>query len=72
MPSDLSPLKAVLKATPPAALAEKLTDEQVIALAALMRDAHARQQTQLTTALDHALGYVPRILRGTVRGILFP
>lgn len=70
--ADLTPLRAVLKAAPPAQLAAQLTDAQVAALAELIRDAHARQQSQLASALDHALRYVPGFLRGTVRGILFP
>ncbi len=70
--ADLAPLRAVLKVEPSPVIATTLSDAQVIALADLMRSAQARQQQQLATALDHALDHLPRILRGTVRGILFP
>lgn len=41
-------------------------------LAILLVESQRRQRSQLKLALEGALGHVPRMLRGTVRKVLFP
>jgi hypothetical protein len=50
---------------------EALTDEELTAFAAMLRVAKRRQSEQLGAAVDEALEIVPRLLRGTIRKILF-
>lgn len=69
--SSQSKLETVLQAPPPDAIAQLDSDKQA-ALAALLEDAGARQQQAMETALEDALSYVPALLRGSVRRVLFP
>lgn len=48
-----------------------LGDEQLIALARLLKDAKRRQSDALQIAVEEALNVVPRLLRGPVRKVLF-
>jgi len=48
-----------------------LDDEELAHLAKLLHDAKQRQLAQLETAIDEALGIVPRLVRGPVRKVLF-
>jgi hypothetical protein len=41
------------------------------AFAGVLHDAKARQSHELEAAVEEALGVVPRLLRGTIRKILF-
>ena len=64
-------LHAVLEGEVPDAARALHADDQT-ALAALISQSRQRQQRQLREALEDALGYVPGILRRTVRKVLFP
>jgi len=48
-----------------------LDDEQLIALADLLQDARARGQEELQEGVEDSLNFVPRLMRGSVRKILF-
>ena len=48
-----------------------LTDEQLLALADLLQDAKARGQEELQEGVEDSLSFVPRLMRGPVRKILF-
>jgi hypothetical protein len=48
-----------------------LTDEELTHLADLLQDAKQRQTKALETAIEEALGIVPRLVRGPVRKVLF-
>jgi hypothetical protein len=48
-----------------------LTDDQLIALADLLQDAKARGQEELQEGVEDSLSFVPRLMRGPVRKILF-
>ena len=48
-----------------------LTDEQLLALADLLQDARARGQEELQEGVEESLNFVPRLMRGPVRKILF-
>ena len=48
-----------------------LTDDQLLALADLMQDARARGQEELQEGVEESLTFVPRLMRGPVRKILF-
>lgn len=50
---------------------EQLSDEQLLALADLLQDAKARGQEQLHDGVEDSLNFVPRLMRGSVRKILF-
>lgn len=41
------------------------------AFADVLRDAKTRQSRELEAAVEQSLGVVPRLLRGTIRKILF-
>ena len=69
--SKTQPLAAELGAGELPAL-DALSDEDIAALATMLRDARRRQQRQLTTAFEAALGHIPMLLRAPVRKILFP
>lgn len=64
-------LRGALGGEPPTELAslDKASQRE---LGALIADSRARQQKQLQKALENALGYLPRLLRGPVRRVLFP
>ncbi|MCK5770972.1 hypothetical protein [Algiphilus sp.] len=51
---------------------DALDDASAQALATLIEDSRRAQQRQLQDALERALGYLPRLLRGPVRRVLFP
>lgn len=48
-----------------------LTDDQLLALADLLQDAKARGQEELEEGVADSLNFVPRLMRGPVRKILF-
>lgn len=48
-----------------------LTDEELSHFADLLRDTKQRQSQALESAIEDALGIVPRIVRGSVRKVLF-
>jgi len=50
---------------------EQLDDEQLLALADLLQDARARGQAELHDGVEDSLNFVPRLMRGSVRKILF-
>lgn len=50
---------------------ERLSDEQLLALADLVQDARARGQAELRDGVEDSLNFVPRLMRGSVRKILF-
>lgn len=50
---------------------EQLSDEQLLALADLLQDAKARGQEELHDGVEDSLNFVPRLMRGSVRKILF-
>ena len=50
---------------------ENLSDEQLLALADLLQDARARGQEELREGVEESLSFVPRLMRGPVRKILF-
>lgn len=50
---------------------ENLTDEQLLALADLLQDAKARGQEELQEGVEESLDLIPRLMRGSVRKILF-
>lgn len=60
------PIKRELAASPPRGL-HRLTPEQRDDLAQAIRGAKHRQTAALVAAGEHALGLIPRILRGPVR-----
>jgi len=49
----------------------QLGDEQLLALADLLQDAKARGQEELREGVEDSLSFVPRLMRGPVRRILF-
>jgi hypothetical protein len=48
-----------------------LSDEQLLALADLLQEARERGQEELQDGLRDSLDFVPRLMRGPVRKILF-
>jgi hypothetical protein len=48
-----------------------LTEADMAGFAGILHDAKDRQSKELEDAVDQALGIVPRLLRGTIRRILF-
>jgi hypothetical protein len=48
-----------------------LTETELAGFAGILHDAKDRQSKELEDAVDQALGIVPRLLRGTIRRILF-
>jgi hypothetical protein len=63
-------LKPELGTSVPAGL-EALSEEELHGFAAAIRVAKRRQSAELELAVDQALDIVPRLLRGTIRKILF-
>jgi hypothetical protein len=63
-------LEAELGGHPPEGL-EQLTDAQLGAFTDMLREAKRRQSGALETAVEEALEIVPRMVRGSVRKILF-
>jgi hypothetical protein len=66
MGEALDSLRTELGAEPSAALTE-LDDDAQRRLAALVASARRRQQAELERAIDHGLGFVPRLARGAVK-----
>jgi hypothetical protein len=63
-------LEAELGGQPPDGLgALKAADRR--AFAGILRDAKEHQSRELEAAVEESLGVVPRLLRGTIRRILF-
>lgn len=54
---------------PPSAKA--LADEEALDLADSIKAARRRQSDALTDSAEQALGFIPKLLRGTVRKIVF-
>jgi hypothetical protein len=52
---------------PEHAALEQLPADQRARLVALLHEAHVRQEKQLFRALNHALDFLPAVLRGPVR-----
>jgi hypothetical protein len=50
---------------------DSLSDADMSGFAAILHDAKGRQSSELEEAVDQALEIVPRLLRGTIRRILF-
>ncbi|MGI8801640.1 MAG: hypothetical protein ACR2KV_05620 [Solirubrobacteraceae bacterium] len=50
---------------------DELTEEELNGFAEILRVAKRRQSQQLEGAVEEALDIVPRLLRGTVRKMLF-
>jgi hypothetical protein len=69
-PSAMRRLEAELGEGLPDGL-ERLTDEQLTDVAQRLREAKERQSQALDAAIEEALDIVPRLLRGSVRKILF-
>jgi hypothetical protein len=65
----LTGLERELRATVPDAL-KRLPDEDLRHLADAVRDARHRQAAALEAAGDHALGHVPKLLRGPIRKVV--
>lgn len=63
-------LEAELGGRAPDALAKLSADERR-AFAGVLHDAKSRQSKELEAAIEQSLGIVPRLLRGTIRKILF-
>jgi hypothetical protein len=70
MNSDLGPLERVLRATAPPTFATLSGDEATM-LAGALQAALARQSSELEAASERALQHVPRVLRGTVKRVVF-
>ncbi len=50
---------------------DALTDDELSGFAAMVRIAKRRQSQELDAAVEQALEIVPRLLRGTIRKMLF-
>lgn len=70
MPDSLFALRAELRAEPSPAV-RALEDDDQRRLAELIRAAGERQQLALEAAIDHGLGFIPRLARGAVKKALF-
>jgi hypothetical protein len=63
-------LEAELDGQAPDALGA-LDETERRAFAGILREARERQSRELEAAVEESLGVVPRLLRGTIRKILF-
>lgn len=63
-------LEAELGGRAPDALSA-LSKQDRRAFAGVLHDAKGRQSRELGAAVEEALGVVPRLLRGTIRKVLF-
>ncbi len=70
MSSNLEPLERALRADAPPSFAT-LDAHEVVALAQAFDAAIERQSTELESASERALQHVPRVLRGTVKKVVF-
>lgn len=68
--SGAEKLEAALGAPIPESFS-KLTDEQLGRLADALDAARQRERRELTEAMENGLGFVPRMLRGPVKKVLF-
>lgn len=69
MPDPLEDLKREIRADPPPAIAG-LAPGQLEILSAAVASARAAQRDALQNAVDHGLGFLPRIMRGAVKRAL--
>ncbi len=65
----LTELQAQLGATVPEGV-QQLDREELLDLAAAVRDARHRQAAALAQAGERALGHIPRLLRGPIRRVV--
>lgn len=70
MSSALDDLKRELRADPPPAIAA-LEEGDLARLARALRTAREHQTAALEAATDQGLAFVPKLLRGTVKKVLF-
>ncbi len=63
-------LEAELGGQAPDGLAA-LSEQERRAFASVLHDAKARQSQELESAIEQSLDVVPRLLRGTIRRMLF-
>jgi hypothetical protein len=70
MSSELEALGRVLGDRPPPAFAT-LEDRELAALSGALETALERQSAELEAASERALQHVPRMLRGTVKRVVF-
>ena len=49
----------------------QLGDEQLLELADLLQEAKARGQEELREGVEESLDFIPRLMRGSVRKMLF-
>jgi hypothetical protein len=69
MGDPLNALQRELRAAPPAAIAA-LGSEQLEVLSAAVTNARARQEDALQAAIEHGLGFLPRLMRAAVKRAL--
>lgn len=55
-----------------AAYLDSLAEPELVQLAAVIENAKKHEQVMLHDAINHALNVAPRLLRGSMRRILFP
>jgi len=70
MASALDDLKRELRADPPPSIAA-LDEADLARLAASLRAAREHQTAALEAATDQGLAFIPKLLRGTVKKVLF-
>jgi len=70
MASALDDLKRELCADPPGAITA-LDDADLARLTATLRAAREHQTAALEAATDQGLAFIPKLLRGTVKKVLF-
>jgi hypothetical protein len=70
MSTALDDLRSELRADPPPAIAA-LDGADLARLTATLRAAREHQTAALEAATDHGLSFIPKLLRGTVKKVLF-
>ena len=70
MASALDDVKRELRADPPPAIAS-LEEADLARLTAALRAAREHQTAALVEATDNGLSFIPKLLRGTVKKVLF-
>lgn len=70
MASAHDELERELRAEPPPSIAA-LDDSDLARLTAALRAAREHQTAALEAATDHGLSFIPKLLRGTVKKVLF-
>lgn len=68
--STLDDLRSELGADPPPAIAA-LAEAELRVLTDALKAAREHQDAALAAALEDGLGFVPRLLRGSVKKVLF-